>query len=132
MTDWQEAYDLADLENSNLRKCLAFAGRHLSGEQRAQLRAMIERPIDCGGVVKDAADDQFEENQEIKRLCVKAAGLLREAIETDDPAALLNSNWSSRADDLASKLMEFDPPTPEASLAEIRNLDQALAAETKA
>ena len=114
-------YDLCEDENSNLRKCLAWAGRLLAADQRVTLRGMIERPIQDGGVVEDSSDDARKEIQEITRLCVKAAGILREAVETDDPVALINSSWSARADDLASKLMEFDPPTNEATLAEIRN-----------
>lgn len=117
-------YDLCEDENSNLRKCLAWAGKFLSPQQRAELRAMIERPIQDGGVVKDSSDDAYAETHEIERLCVKAAGVLREAVETDDLVALLESNWSARADDLASKLMEYDPPTQEASLAEIRNFNE--------
>ena len=114
-------YDLCEDENSNLRKCLAWAGRLLTPEQRVTLRDMIERPIQDGGVVEDNSDDERREIEEIRRLCVKTAGVLREAVETDDPVALINSNWSARADDLASKLMEFDPPTKDATLAEIRN-----------
>lgn len=114
-------YELCEDENSNLRKCLAWAGKHLTPQQRHELRGMIERTIQDGGVVEDGKESDWKYVKEIQSLCVKAAVALREAVETDDPVALIQSNWSARADDLAGKLMEFDPPSPEACLAEIRN-----------
>ena len=119
-----ESYNLCELENSNLRKQLAWAATHLIHEQKLELKAQIEKSLDQGGVTKDASDDRFEEIQEIKRLCVKAADMFREITTFDGPELLdqLDKiNWYARADDLAGKLMEFDPPTEEANLAVIRN-----------
>ena len=120
-------YDLCEQENSNLRRHLAWAGKFLSTEQIWELQTMIELPIEDGGVVKDGTESDYEYTQEIKRLCVKAAELLREAIpETiESPERYMsdmdNANWWGRAEGVANKLMEFDPPSPEACLAAIRN-----------
>lgn len=109
----RECYEIAEHENSNLRKCLAWAGFRLSAADRAALAGMIRRGINDGGAVEDSSDDALEEIDEIKRLCVKAAGLLRDQ-EHD-------TQWWALAEDVANKLMEFDPPSPE-NLAALRRI----------
>ena len=121
-------YDLCEAENSNLRRCLAWCGKHLTQAQKAELAAMIRQPIAKGGVLNDNAEDEHEHIIELKRLAVKAAGMLEEIIKLPTMAVSdtritirVPQDWFAKADDLANKLMEYDPPTPEASLADIRN-----------
>jgi hypothetical protein len=119
----EEDYNLCDLENSNLRKCLHWAATFLPVDKLIQLRDKIEKPFDEGGV-SAAGEEEHEEMILIKKLCVKAAGLLREVINsptTKISDELDTKNWYGRAEQTASALMEFDPPAPEASLVEIRN-----------
>lgn len=124
----KECYDLCELENSNLRKCLAWAGKHLTPDQRIELALMIRRPLDAGGIVEDGTEQDWEYIREMKRLCVRAAELLNQAVDKVHTGpnlikALDKTNWFSHAGDVANRLMEFDPPAPEASLAEIRNVE---------
>lgn len=117
------AYELCELENSNLRKCLVYAGERLPEAVRAEIGVMVRKPLDDGGVVTDGAEERAEELAEFQKLCVRAAEMLREGVDyipvTDD-----DKHWCARADELAGKLMEYDPPSPEASLAEIRNTEE--------
>ncbi len=127
----KESYDLCEEENSNLRKCLAWAGKHLSHHQRRELAAMIKRPIDEGGVVEDGAEQDWEYISEMKRLCVKAAELLNQAalanLTGDNLVKTLDkTNWFGQASEISYRLMEFDPPSPEASLAQIRNTEEII------
>lgn len=114
----RECYELCEAENSNLRKLLAWAGYRLSERDRNVLAGMIRKNHDGGGVIEDSADDDLEESTEIKRKCVKAAELLREAVERI-PATAGMDGWCGRADALASALMEYDPPQPQ-NLAALR------------
>ena len=129
----KESYDLCELENSNLRRCLAWAGKHLTKAQRIELAQMIRKPIDEGGVIECGKEQDFEAwEKEVRPKCVKVAELLREAIEAKDTntkdqvtwfkAVLEKANWFGRAESLSVYFMEFDPPVPEATLIEIRNV----------
>lgn len=116
----QSDYDLCDQENSNLRRCLAWAGKLLTHEQRLELAKMIKGPIVEGGVVLDDHEAQMEEYQQFKRDCVEAANMLRVVIETTKLETLEKNNWFGRAEALATRLMSYDPPADE-SLLSIRN-----------
>jgi hypothetical protein len=125
----KQSYDLSELENSNLRKHLAWTGQYLTTDQCKELARRIRGPLEAGGVVEDSDEENWEYVREIKRLCVKAAELLREVDlcrSRHEPLSteLSDLNWFARAEDLANKLIEFDPPSVEAGLAVIRNTDE--------
>ncbi len=117
--------ELCEEENSNLRKHLLWAAQFLTVEQRRELRNKLMEPIEYGGVVENQAEDNHQDIIEIKRLCVKAAKYLRVAIKViPADANLPNHYWHAMAEMLANNLMQFDPPSPTASLAEIRNASE--------
>ncbi len=130
MTVSQESYELCELENSNLRRCLAWAGKHLTPEQRAELAIIIRAQIEAGGVTTGDEEAQWQYQKEIQQLCVRAAELLNKAVSlVHTGPSLVESldriNWFTHADHVANLLMEFDPPEPAASLASITNSEEA-------
>jgi hypothetical protein len=130
MTISQESYELCELENSNLRRCLAWAGRHLTADQRAELAIMIGSRMEDGGVTTGDEEAQWQYQKEIQQLCVRAAELLNKAVSLVHTGpnlveSLDRINWFTHADQVANMLMEFDPPEPAASLAVITNAEEA-------
>ncbi len=121
--------ELCELENSNLRKCLAWTGQFLTIEQKKVLAAMIRRPLEQGGVTQGDEEARWENSKEWQTTFVRAAELLQQAIKAGGKDSMGRSldrtNWFAHAEQVANLLMEFDPPEPEASLAQITNAEEA-------
>lgn len=98
----KEAYELAEEENSNLRRILLWGAGFLNFEQRTLLRKKLnERP---GGAVRDQDADDREEV--LKR--DKAIEALTDHVQwVIDSKENLEGDWVARADVLCNQLRAF-------------------------
>ena len=97
-------YDLADRENSNLRRHLLWAAQYLAPAQRAELANRVRQPIEDGGVV----DDGMCDDKDISLRRDKAINLMCDYADTiqDDGTA------SARANNLRTFLSEWSRQQP--------------------
>lgn len=102
-----------------LRHIIAWCGPRLSRDDRLAVAKMVREKV-----IKDGREEEREALQDAHAMLVKFAALVREMTEGD--AA---SDWHMRAETLANHAMEFDPPTKEATLVELRNLKEFCASE---
>jgi hypothetical protein len=121
-------YDLCDLENSNLRKCLAWAGAKLSIEDRRTLASMIKGPITKGGVVEDGREEDRRDLIDCEKLLRRMTDHVQAAIDTKT----MLPGWWLDADNLCNRAREWEPKKQEPTLHEIRQLYMAIDAEGRA
>ncbi len=113
----KEDFDLCDLENSNLRKCLAWCGARLAIEDRRILIEMIKHPIEQGGVIEDGREQDRHDLIECEKLLRRMAEHIEKAI--DDADALI-AGWFFEAEALCERAREWEPKKQEPTLAELR------------
>jgi hypothetical protein len=122
-------YNLCDLENSNLRKCLAWAGARLSIEDRLTLASMIRGPITTkGGIVEDGREEDRRDLIECEKLLRRMTDHVQSAIDTKT----LLPGWWLDADNLCNRAREWEPKLQEPTLHEVRQLYMAIDAEGRA
>lgn len=100
----REDLDKADLENSNLRRCLAWCGQRMSAEDVTTLAHMIRNPLERGGVTENL-DEQTE--HKLMRLIHDLAAHMR--LATDGPMYI---GWHTKADRLCEMAAKFAATTP--------------------
>jgi hypothetical protein len=113
-----ECCDLCELENSNLRKCLAWAGSRLSLDDRRILVEMIKRPVTKGGVLEDGREDDRRDLIECEKLLRRFTAHLREALDSRE----MIPSWWIIADHLCGRADEWEPNKQEPTLHELREL----------
>jgi hypothetical protein len=113
-----ECCDLTELENSNLRKCLAWAGARLSIDDRRILVEMIKHPVTKGGVLEDGREDDRRDLIECQKLLERMTDHIQKAIDTKSMLA----SWWIIADQLCSRAREWEPKQQEPTLHELREL----------
>ena len=114
----REDYDLCDLENSNLRRCLAWCGARMPIEDRATLVGMIKRPLTQGGVLEDGREDDRRDLIECEKLLRRMTDHIQTAIDSRE----MIPSWWLIADGLCSRAREWEPKRQEPTLHELREL----------
>ena len=71
-----------ELENSNLRKWLAWAGARLSIDDRRGLVEMIKHPVTKGGVLEDGREDDRRDLIECEKLLRRMVDHIQKAIDS--------------------------------------------------
>ncbi len=113
-----ECCDNCELENSNLRKCLAWAGARLSIDDRRILVEMIKHPLTKGGVLEDGREGDRHDLVECEKLLRRTIDHIQKAIDTKSMLA----RWWIIADQLCSRAREWEPDKQEPTLHELREL----------
>jgi hypothetical protein len=113
-----ECCDLAELENSNLRKCLAWAGARLSIDDRRLLVEMIKHPVTKGGVLEDGREDDRRDLIECEKHMRRMVDHIQKAIDTKS----MIPSWWIIADQLCCRAREWEPDKQEPTLHELREL----------
>ena len=113
-----ECCDNCELENSNLRKCLAWAGARLSIDDRRILVEMIKHPLTKGGVVEDGREDDRRDLIECQKLLERMTDHIQKAIDSKSMIA----SWWIIADQLCSRAREWEPKLQEPTLHELREM----------
>jgi len=100
--------DLADLENSNLRKLLFRCAQFMTEERRQEIAKSLRAPIEKGGVVEDSTDDLGKEVTDALKLLKKFADHFDKISDENTPWG-----WHVVASNLCSQAREYENLIPE-------------------
>jgi hypothetical protein len=116
-------------ENANLREILARTTKYLSPTQRTFLAVMLNKPVSDGGVSKNQVEIDWERVEQVKGYCDEAAQLLVYALSSTDENgnAKLDKEWEEKALKITNQLINYEPPSPAANLAILRNSTETAA-----
>jgi|SRR5580693_1003765 hypothetical protein len=121
--NYQAAYELAERENSNLRRHIKFCIQHMPTERLQDLSALMKPSIESGGSVGDTSEDEEREYVQIRKLLGRIVGLVEQIIPPDgSPHSIPDDLWFSRMDALMNLAREHEDKEQPVRLSDIRDM----------
>ncbi len=109
----REDYELAELENANLRQILRSVLPHLPETQHKELALALNRPIEAGGVVPDGVEDAEAELGVLHALLGRLVAHLEKVLPPDgSPVKQPDDRWFADLDPLLNHARGYEAPDP--------------------